>query len=531
MSRPEMIFIKTVLTAINTKFTHSSLALLYLYKYNRNFDITLREFSINDNPYNIYQNLYNLNGSVYCFSCYIWNIEITLKVAETLKKAKPECTIFLGGPEATYNYKHLLENSFIDYVFIGEGEEPFRQLLNGISPEKINGIASKNFINEYNPPLDLSLVPLPYDDKVLTELDNKIIYFETSRGCPFNCSYCLSSAMHNVRYFPMDYVKNGFDLFFKNNIPLVKLIDRTFNSDKKRAVEIIKYVIKNSKNTSVHFEVAPHLLDDELIDLLNSAPKGMFQLEMGIQSINETTLKAINRKTDISKIKENINKISQDVHIHLDLIAGLPFEDFESFKKSFNFTYLLKPNMLQLGFLKVLHGTEISNNKDILHCSYPPYEVISTKWLTAKEVCILKDIDKIVDKIHNSGCFVKTLNKLNKNNPFEMFLTISKKTEIANSTTSKSQLYCQLYEGFGDDILDELTEDFIRYNKDTKLPDFIKLSKTADFKKRCREYFAQNDITDFKNIRIECVNNKVYFMDYTKNEFKDLTDNHIFLLR
>ena len=528
MSRPEMIFIKTVLTAINTKFTHSSLALMYLKKYNNGADIVLREFSINDNPYNIYQNLYNIEADVYGFSCYIWNIEITLKVAENLKKAKPECTVFLGGPEASYNYKELLKNSFIDYVFIGEGEETLKQFLNNIPPEKINGIASKDFANEYNPPLDLSLVPLPYDNEDLKELKNKIVYFETSRGCPFNCSYCLSSAMHNVRYFPMDYVKKGFDLFFQNNVPLIKLIDRTFNSDKKRAIEIIKYIIENSKNTSVHFEVAPHLLDDEIIGLLNSAPKGMFQLEMGIQSINETTLKAINRKTNLSVIKENISKISPN--IHLDLIAGLPYEDFESFKKSFNYVYFLKPNMLQLGFLKVLHGTEIAKDNNIKYCSYPPYEVISTKWLSAKEVCILKDIDKIVDKIYNSGSFTKTLDKLNIDNPFSMFLTISEKTGIANTTTSKSQLYRQLYEAFGDEILNELTEDFIRNNKDTKLPDFILQTKPADFKNRCRDYLAQNNITDFKNIRIEGVNNKVYFMDYSNNDFKDLTDNHIFLL-
>ena len=530
MSRPEMIFIKTVLTAINTKFTHSSLALMYLKKYNNGADIVLREFSINDNPYSIYQNLYNIEADVYGFSCYIWNIEITLKVAENLKKAKPECTVFLGGPEASYNYKELLKNSFIDYVFIGEGEETLKQFLNNIPPEKINGIASKDFANEYNPPLDLSLVPLPYDNEDLKELKNKIVYFETSRGCPFNCSYCLSSAMHNVRYFPMDYVKKGFDLFFQNNVPLIKLIDRTFNSDKKRAIEIIKYIIENSKNTSVHFEVAPHLLDDEIIGLLNSAPKGMFQLEMGIQSINETTLKAINRKTNLSVIKDNISKISPNIHVHLDLIAGLPYEDYESFKKSFNYVYFLKPNMLQLGFLKVLHGTEIAKDNNIKYCSYPPYEVISTKWLSAKEVCILKDIDKIVDKIYNSGSFTKTLDKLNIDNPFSMFLTISEKTGMANTTTSKSQLYRQLYEAFGDEILNELTEDFIRNNKDTKLPDFILQTKPADFKNRCRDYLAQNNITDFKNIRIEGVNNKVYFMDYSNNDFKDLTDNHIFLL-
>ena len=530
MSRPEMIFIKTVLTAINSKFTHSSLALMYLKKYNNSADISTCEFSINDNPYNIYQNLLKYDANVYGFSCYIWNIEITLKVAEMIKKANPQCTVFLGGPEASYNYEQLLKNSYIDYVFIGEGEEKLRQFLNNIPPEEISGIASKDFANQYNPPLDLSLIPLPYNKEDLKQLKNKIIYFETSRGCPFNCSYCLSSAMHNVRYFPMDYVKKGFDLFFENNVPLVKLIDRTFNSDKKRAVEIIKYIIENSKNTSVHFEVAPHILDDEIIELLNSAPKGMFQLEMGIQSINETTLKAINRKTNLSVIKENIGKISPDIHIHLDLIAGLPYEDFESFKNSFNFVYSLKPDMLQLGFLKVLHGTEIAKDKNIKYCSYPPYEVISTKWLTAKEVCTLKDIDKIVDKIYNSGSFSKTLGKLNKYNPFQMFLTISEKTDIANTTTSKSQLYRQLYEAFGDEILNELTEDFIRNNKDTKLPDFILQTKPADFKNRCRDYLAQNNITDFKNIRIEAVNNKVYFMDYSKNQFKDLTDNHIFLL-
>lgn len=521
---------KTVLCAINAKYTHSSLALRYIEKYNAGRDICICEYTINDSIYNIYKSLLNEKADIYAFSCYIWNIEVILKVAEMIKKAMPLSIIMLGGPEASYNAKGYLTSPYIDYVMLGEGEHIFKEIFENINNlENVNGLAGKDFINNKFEPLDLSTVPLPYNKKDLEMLNGKIIYFETSRGCPFRCSYCLSSAQGKIRYFPMEYVKKGFDLFFENNVPLVKLIDRTFNADKERAKEIIQYIIENSKNTRVHFEVAPHILDDELIELLNSAPKDMFQLEMGIQSTNPDTLKNINRNVDLEIIKENILKISKNnnMHIHLDLIAGLPYEDYSSFKKSFNYVFDLKPQMLQLGFLKVLHGTEISKNNDINYCSFPPYEVISTKWITREEICILKDIDNAVDKFYNNGGFENTLNKLYENDGFGLFYKLSKL--ISGKTVSKATLYSILYNEYGDSIYNELILDFLLNNKDTKLPSFIKETRPDNYKKIYYSLIKDDNFLstyniepEFKNLRFEAVNNTVYMVDYKNNKIYNI---------
>lgn len=522
---------KTVLTAINAKYTHSSLALRYMQKYNSDKNIEVCEFSINDRIANIYSKLLYKNAELYCFSCYIWNIEITLKVIEMLKKASPESTIILGGPEAAYNYSELLKLPYVDYIMLGEGEKTLGDIIdNSNRLSDVDGLAGKSFANTKFSPMKLNEIPLPYTEKDLKALKDKIIYFETSRGCPFRCSYCLSSAQGKIRYFPIEYVKKGFDLFFENNVPLVKLIDRTFNSDKSRAKEIIKYIIENSKNTRVHFEVAPHILDDELIALLNSAPKDMFQLEMGIQSCNYDTLKSINRNVNLETVAENIKKVSsrRNMHIHLDLIAGLPYEDFDSFKKSFNYVHSLAPDMLQLGFLKVLHGTEISKNEDIKYCSYPPYEVISTKWITAEEICILKEIDKAVDKLYNSQSFVKTLQKLYKGDAFEMFFELCKVLKTDN--IKKADIYSALYKNYGDTIINELIFDFILNNKDTKLPDFMKITKPGNFKARIIELINNKDFTekynitnDLKNLRFEAINSIIIMADYTNHKIYDIT--------
>jgi len=523
---------KTVLTAINAKYTHSSLALRYMQKYNADKDIILCEFSINDRITNIYSNLLTHNAQLYCFSCYIWNIEITLKVVEMLKKALPDSTVILGGPEAAYNYSEHLKLPFVDYIMLGEGEKTLGEIIESFDEIScVTGLAGKDFANTATQPLNLAEIPLPYTNEDLAELKDKIIYFETSRGCPFRCSYCLSSAQGQIRYFPMEYVKKGFDLFFENHVPLVKLIDRTFNSDKKRAKEIIRYIIEHSKNTRVHFEVAPHILDDELIMLLNSAPKDMFQLEMGIQSCNYDTLKSINRNVNLKTVAENIKKVSsaQNMHIHLDLIAGLPYEDFDSFKKSFNYVYSLSPNMLQLGFLKVLHGTDISKSNDIQYCSFPPYEVISTNWITAEEICILKDIDKAIDKFYNSQSFTRTLHKLYNGNAFELFFELSK--ILKNVNIKKADLYSLLYKHYGDTITTELTFDFIINNKDTKLPDFMKITKPDNFKNRIielvnnKEFASRFNISnDLKYLRFEAVNNRIIMADYTNQSIYDITE-------
>lgn len=527
---------KTVLSAFNARFSHSSLAVRYIKAYNPDKDIYIAEFSINDSIHYAFSKLLGLKADIYCFSVYIWNIEITAKVAQMIKKALPECTIIFGGPECSYNPLEVLQKyDFLDYIILGEGEvttgKVIESLEKGIKPS-FDGVAHREYIGKLSKCVDLNTINFPYDENSFKELKNKIIYFETSRGCPFNCAYCLSSIEREIRYFPDKYVKSGFDAFFKNEVPLVKLIDRTFNANPSRASKIIKYIIDNSKNTKVHFEIDPSILTDELIKLLSSAPKDMFQLEMGIQSANIKTLKAVNRYANTDVIAKNIRKLKSagNMHIHLDLIAGLPYEDYISFEKSFNFVFSLNPNMLQLGFLKVLHGTPIEKQSGIVYADFPPYEVISTKWISADEICRLKLIDKAVDEINNSGAFKKTVRKITSDNPFKAFEKIA---EIFSSDRklSRFDIYSSLYKIYGEYIFNELISDFIMFNKDRPMPDFARIEYKPNFRKNCLKLLYDGKFKNkFKStgnlnsIRFEPVKDKIYMMDYDNLILSDITE-------
>lgn len=323
----------------------------------------------------------------------------------------------------------------------------------------------------------------------------------------------------------MEYVKKGFDVFFENNIPLVKLIDRTFNANEERAIEIINYIKENSKVTKVHFEIDPGILTDRLIDALASAPKDLFQLEMGIQSANPKTLEAVNRNDKLTAVAKNILKLknNDNMHIHLDLIAGLPFEDYESFGNSFNYVYSLKPDMLQLGFLKVLHGTPIEQNGDIVYADFPPYEVISTKWLKPEEICKLKLIDKAVDEINNSGAFKRTLEKLVGNNAFEFFEKISVIFD-ANKALSRFDIYGEIYKIFGSEVYEELCLDFIENSRNRPMPEFAEIKYPVGFKKICNSVLDNSIPTEY--IRFEPIGQKVYMMDYKNKILYDITEKY-----
>lgn len=516
--------LKTVLVAFNARFSHSSLALRYIKSYNQKKNIEIAEYTINDNLWHAYSDLLKKNGDMYCFSVYIWNVEIILKVAQMLKKAKPDVVITFGGPECSYCPEELFEKyDFLDYVLRGEGEYITGCLIDAIEKGenvKIKGVATRQDASQIADCVDLNTVKFPYDN--FDDLKNRIVYFETSRGCPFKCSYCLSSIEKGIRYFSMEYVKKGFDSFFEKNIPLVKLIDRTFNADSKRAVEIINYIIENSKCTKVHFEIDPGILTDELMDVLADAPDDLFQLEMGIQSANPKTLKAVNRNDKLSAVAKNIEKLKKadNMHIHLDLIAGLPYEDYESFKKSFNYVYSLKPDMLQLGFLKVLHGTPIGENKDIVYADFPPYEVVATKWITAEEICRLKLVDKSVDAINNSGVFKRTVEKLVGDNPFDFFEKLSVIFDT-NKSISRFDIYGEIYKIFGDVVYEELCLDFIENSPNRPMPAFAGIEYPKGFKKMCSSFL--DDVKAREYIRFEPVGNKIYMMDYKNKILKDIT--------
>ncbi|NMB43590.1 MAG: B12-binding domain-containing radical SAM protein, partial [Clostridiales bacterium] len=357
------------------------------------------------------------------FSTYIWNVEVVEMICKELRKVLPNAKIWLGGPEVSYNSKeYLLNHNEVDGIMVGEGEETFKELLNyyaresespNFSLEDIKGLTfrkNSNIIQTgLRPLLDFSDVPFPYDN--LDDLEHKIIYYESSRGCPFSCSYCLSSVDKTIRLRNIELVKEELNFFLERKVKQVKFVDRTFNCNKRHTREVWKHIMENDNGvTNFHFEVAADLLTDEEISLLNSMRSGLVQLEIGVQSTNPDTIKAISRITNFDKISENVKKVyaNRNVHQHLDLIAGLPYEDYESFKNSFNEVYALKPDQLQLGFLKVLKGTPIvrdAKEYGIVHRDIPPYEVLFTNWLSFDDVLSLKLVEEMVEVYYNSSQF------------------------------------------------------------------------------------------------------------------------------
>ncbi len=470
-----------LLCAINSKYIHTSLSVRELYHYANDKRVNFKEFTINEKPYDIMSTIYELKCDAVLFSCYIWNIECVLEVSQLLKEVSPYTQIILGGPEVSYNSEEILQKYyFIDAIMRGEGEKTFKDYLecgmdiDGVTLRK-DGQIVKNKDRDIIE--DLSILPFPYSDEDLEENKNKLLYYESSRGCPFRCSYCLSSVSHKLRIKDIEIVKNELLEFIKHNVRIVKFVDRTFNADKKRTVELLKFLIKNASNTTFHFEVAADIIDDELLSVLESAPKGLFQFEIGVQSTNKCTISAIDRKMDFNKLSYVVDKIKSfnNIHIHLDLIAGLPYEDLNSFKKSFDDVFMLLPDMLQLGFLKLLYGTKIRRQKDEFnykHTQKPPYEVLSNKFLSFDDIKLLKGIDLVVDKFYNSGNFKYSLKYLLKeyNSPFEFFQKLYefyKYNGYQKVGISKEGLYDILYLFNKNDELfcDILKLDFLLNNK------------------------------------------------------------------
>lgn len=408
---------KTLIIGINSQFVHLNLAIRSL---NANFDhkMELLEFNINTELTKVYGDILLKNADIILFSTYIWNVDFILKLAEDLKIAKPNLKIVLGGPEVSFTpYEMLENNNFLDYILCGECEEILPKFLkmheNDVKHFNLTGVVYRDETGKilgdttYNIVEDINTLK-PASEIYKACPENQIYYYETTRGCPFSCSYCLSGSIKDrTRYLDLERVFIDFKYFSDNNIPLVKLVDRTFNANKARAKEIIRFASEHTGNTSFHFEVGADILDDEIIELLNTAPHGKFQLEAGVQSCNDKTLEAVVRKTNFDKLKQNVKKIidGNNVHLHLDLIAGLPYEDYSSFGNSINKLYEMSPHHLQLGFLKLLKGSRLlsaSKMYGIKYRKYTPYEVISTSDITAEEIVKLKNIEEIVERYYNT---------------------------------------------------------------------------------------------------------------------------------
>lgn len=429
-----------VLAAINAKYIHSNLAVYSLRAYAQQYkdEIQIAEYTINQQIDDILMDLYKKKPDVLCFSCYIWNLSYVEELIRELGKIFPSVPIWVGGPEVSYDTKDVLERlPEVTGVIFGEGEKTFLEVVEyyhgkDVKLSEIKGIAYRGeegqFLqNSWREVMDLSEVPFVYHD--MADFKNKIIYYESSRGCPFSCSYCLSSIDKCLRFRKFELVEKELQFFIDEQVPQVKFVDRTFNCNHKHAIAIWKYIKEHDKGiTNFHFEVAADLLNEEELKLIESMRPGLIQLEIGVQSTNEQTIREIRRTMRFEEVARIVQRINQgeNVHQHLDLIAGLPYEDMESFQKSFDDVYRLHPEQLQLGFLKVLKGSYMESQKErygLVYKSRPPYEVLYTKWLSYEEMMQLKSVEEMVEVYYNSGQFSYCLRKLEEEyaSPFVLY--------------------------------------------------------------------------------------------------------------
>lgn len=428
---------RIVLVSLNAKYIHSNLALRYLraalepdYP-----DVHLVELQSSDDLRKSAARIYALQPSVLGFSCYIWNVQPTLALVRDLKQVMPHIQVVLGGPEVGPRANELLQQvPEVDFVVAGEGEAAFLRLLNSLQTGKkaaIPGIYGRSVdgnraCEPQVKPLPVEQVPIAYHDQEMEELQSKLVYVETSRGCPFRCAYCLSGS-EQVRFFPLERVFTELGTLVAANVPLVKFVDRTFNANPTRALKIMEWLLQKRQDTRFHFEICADLLDEEFINTLAKVPPNVFQFEIGVQSTDPAVLKAINRKMDFTKVAESVKALRKqdNIHLHLDLIAGLPEQTWESFAKSFDDTIGLLPHMLQLGFLKVLPGTPLQTDTDkygFRYSSQPPYEVLQSNWLTFEQLNKLHIIEQLVECYYNSGILAYTLPYLwQTESPFAFF--------------------------------------------------------------------------------------------------------------
>ncbi len=419
---------KILLAACNAKYIHSNLAVYDLKAYSSDYDkeVLLREYTINQPKDEILKDIYGSGADVVCFSCYIWNISFVRELIRDLAKILPETAFWAGGPEVSYDAeKFLTEMPEMTGVLVGEGEKTFHDLLEYYIDGKgslgeIRGIAYRDGEeirhNGWRELMNLSEIPFVYEH--LEEFENRIIYYESSRGCPFSCSYCLSSIDKKLRFRDLELVKKELQFFLDHKVPQVKFVDRTFNCKHEHAMAIWKYILEHDNGvTNFHFEVSADLLRDGEMDLMAKMRPGLIQLEIGVQSTNPETIRAIHRHMDLDKLKRCVDRVHsfRNIHQHLDLIAGLPYEDYDTFHRSFNDVYQMKPDQLQLGFLKVLKGSLMQGEAEkygIVHKEKEPYEVLSTNWLPYGDVLKLKAVESMVEVYYNSGQFQHTLEYL-----------------------------------------------------------------------------------------------------------------------
>lgn len=511
----------------------------YLKAFTKDLDFQgdIKEFSINDRVENILEGIIEEKPDVVAFSCYIWNMEFVNRLAELIKLVDPNIEILYGGPEVSYEGKEFLENHEGEYVIVGEGEKTFREfVLYKLGEGKIEDIKGLNykrdgkvFENPKRPEMDMNELVFPYTYE--EDINNKIVYYEASRGCPFKCKYCLSSVMHGVRFLDVERVKKELKYFMERGLKLVKFVDRTFNCNREYTVELLKYLSEQDTETRFHFEVAADLLTEEQIEILNNAPKGRFQLEVGVQTTNNEVLHNINRYITYENIKEKVLKVAagKNVMQHLDLIAGLPGEDLESFKKSFNDVHAIRPDEIQLGFLKLLKGSSMREEAEkwgIVYSPYAPYEIIRSKDISYEELLLLKKVEAMVDKYYNSCKFNNVikffLNIYEK--PFDFYYDLAMffeekgnfKRSIGNVEYYKILLdfYLEKIGGEDEGLFKEVLKfDYLCFNKKRWLPDFLLRTITKEDEQSIKDSFDRQ--MPFKKAHIEKF--EIDIINYIKN--------------
>lgn len=547
---------KVVIACLNSKYIHASLAPWCLYSGVKSFskvpcEATVMESTINKDIESFAESIIKENPQVVSFSCYIWNITKTLEICKIIKE-KSNATIILGGPEVSYRAKDVLgKYSFIDYVLSGEGEETYPELLDALYLQSdlsvVSGLTyrSNNEILSNPEKAYTGTPPTPYTEEFYDNLSGRISYIETSRGCPYRCAFCLSGRCSTLRFFDLKRVKSDILNLSVSGTKTVKFVDRTFNANPKRANEIIKFILDNygksiPEGVCFHFEIAGDILTEETFDLLKNAPKGLFQLEIGMQSFNEETLKIINRKTNTEKLIKNINRLVSfgNMHIHIDLIAGLTGEDIKSFERSFDIGYSLNAHMLQMGFLKLLYGADMRENPDKYPCEFssePPYEVTETPCLSKSEITSLKRCEDALERLYNSGRFLFTLDYLLSEcgfTPFRLFSEFG--NFIDGNKMNLSDYAVHLFEYFrffsDEEILKEkILCDLLSCSSALQIPEIFK-TKHPLYKK-AKKQFAENQKDKIK-IALLYKSRKIYVVNQSsekdlrgryKGEFYDLS--------
>ena len=554
---------KILLVACNAKYIHSNLAVYDLQAYASDYadHIVLKEYTINQQKDDIMRDIYLEHPDVVCVSCYIWNLSFVKELMADLIKILPGADFWAGGPEVSYDAeKFLTENSEFKGVMVGEGEETFKELA-GYYVEKnpqnlkdMTGICYRDgdriIHNGWRQIMDLSSIPFIYKD--LSEFKNRIIYYESSRGCPFSCSYCLSSIDKKLRFRDTETVKKELQFFIDNKVPQVKFVDRTFNCKHDHAMAIWKYINEHDNGvTNFHFEISADLLREEELQEMSTMRPGLIQLEIGVQSTNPDTIKAIHRTMDFEKLKEIVDRIHSfgNIHQHLDLIAGLPYEDYDSFRHSFNDVYALKPQQLQLGFLKVLKGShmmEMCREYGIVYKTQEPYEVLSTKWLDYDHVLKLKTVENMVEVYYNSGQFQNTLEYLENFFPdaFSIYERLGSfymekgYGDVSHTRMRRYEILLEFLEDMPeisvDQVKDQMVYDlYLRENlksrpgfaRDQKpferqIWDFRKWEKVA--KNAHVEVFADGTVLLFNYADRDPLTNNAHVTDVTKDVFENL---------